>query len=243
MGWPTSQDYNEALQNLATSFNDLDLRDGSVSTNAIGLPTPFSGNFADVYEVRSPAGQKWAVKCFTREVAGLSERYRTIDLHLKQAKLPFTVSFQFLEEGIRIHGRWYPALKMQWVEGQTINAFVRERLDRKNLLEALAQIWIRVARRLREAKLAHGDLQHGNALLVPGSTANSVGVKLIDYDGMIVPDLLAKPSGEVGHPAYQHPERARGRVYSAEVDRFPHLVIVTALRSLWVGGRQLWEKY
>src|SRR5204863_8121339 len=107
----------------------------------------------------------------------------------------------------------------------------------------LGLIWLRLARRLREANLAHCDLQHGNVLLVPGRRAESLAVKLIDYDGMFVPALAGSPSGEVGHPAYQHPQRLRDGTYNLEVDRFPHLVIYTALRGLIVGSRYLWNKF
>ena len=33
------------------------------------------------------------------------------------------------------------------------------------------------------------------------------------------------------------------RAYSPDVDRFPHLVVATALRGLGVGGPALWERY
>ena len=81
---------------------------------------PYSGNFADVYQVRCPGGASWAVKCFTREAPGLRERYAEISKHLQRAKLPFTVDFTYLEKGIRVAGAWYPVLKMQWVEGLTL---------------------------------------------------------------------------------------------------------------------------
>src|SRR5262249_5450618 len=118
MGWPWPQDYNEAVQNPCTSFSDLELRDGQPILNPLGLPIPRSGNFADVYEFVCPATQtRWAVKCFTRQVAGLRERYSEISRHLQDARLPFTVDFQYLEQRIRIRGQWYPILKMRWVEG------------------------------------------------------------------------------------------------------------------------------
>ena len=244
MAWPLSQDYNEAIQNPQTSFSDPELRQGQVVVNALGIPQPCSGNFADVYAVECPATQtKWAVKCFTREVRGLRERYSEISKYLQQVNLPFTVDFQYLEQGIRVAGRWYPVLKMHWVEGFTLNAFVRDMLDKPNMLEALGRIWVRMAHRLREAKLGHCDLQHGNVLLVPGISANALALKLIDYDGMWVPALARSPSGEIGHPAYQHPQRLREGTYNPEVDRFPLLVIITALRGLATGGRALWEKY
>jgi hypothetical protein len=244
MVWPLSQDYNEAIQNPLTSFRDPDLRQGQVVTNALGLPQPCSGNFADVYAVECPAtGTKWAVKCFTREVHGLRERYSAISSHLRQVRLRFTVDFDFLEEGIRVAGRWYPVLKMRWVEGFTLNTFVRDMLDRPATLEALARIWLRMAWRLGESRLAHGDLQHGNVLLVPGRTDSSLAVKLIDYDGMWVPALAQTPSGEVGHAAYQHPQRLRESIYGPDVDRFPLLAIYCALRALAIGGRSLWERH
>src|SRR5262249_49515262 len=48
---------------------------------------------------------------------------------------------------------------------------------------------------------------------------------------------------EVGHPAYQHPQRARDGAYGLEIDRFSHLVIYTALHALIRKGRPLWEKF
>jgi DNA-binding beta-propeller fold protein YncE len=243
MGWPLSQDYNEAIQSPATSFRDPELRQGEAVLNPLGLPLPRSGNFADVYETTCPGGAKWAVKCFTRPVAGQHERYAAISRHLQDVRLPFAVAFQYLDEGIRVRGRWYPVLKMRWVEGLLLNEFVRDNVDRPALLENLLVIWARMARRLREGRLAHGDLQHGNVLLVPGSKSASLALRLIDYDGMYVPALAAQPSGEVGHPNFQHPARAAERAYHLKIDRFPLLQVATALRALTVGGRALWERY
>ncbi len=228
MSWPLSQDYNEAIQSPARNFSDADLKRGAVATNALGLPMPYSGNFADVYEVRCPAGSRWAVKCFTREIPGLRQRYEAISRHLRQTKLPFTVDFSYLDEGIRVAGRWFPVVKMQWVEGLTLNQFVAKYADKPAVLEGLLHIWARMARHLRASGAAHGDLQHGNVLLVPEAGAASLGLKLVDYDEFFVPALAGKPSGEVGHGSYQHPRRTREGTYSLEVDRFPVLLIATA---------------
>src|SRR5262249_22483072 len=105
------------------------------------------------------------------------------------------------------------------------------------------QMWLPLAQKLRRAGVAHADLQHGNVLLVPGQKAATLDLRLIDYDGMFVPALAGVPSGEVGHPNYQHPQRLRSGAYDAESDRFAHLVIYTALRCLLAAGRPLWEKY
>jgi WD40 repeat protein len=241
MAWPVSQDYNEAIQGPSNCFKDPDLRAGAVATNPLGIPLPCSGNFADVYQVRSPQG-RWAVKCFTREVPNLRQRYQAITEHLKQFQLPFTVESAFLEEGIRVQGRWYPILKMQWIEGLTLNEFVRQHADKPAMLEALSQLWAKMGVRLRDAGVAHCDLQHGNVLLIPGA-GNSVVLKLVDYDGMFVPALANLPSTELGHPNYQHPQRARAHAYDEELDRFPLLLIAAALASVKVGGAKLVQTY
>jgi WD40 repeat protein len=243
MTWPLSQDYNEAIQSPQVAFSDPELRGGRPVVNALGMPMPRSGNFADVYEFSGADGTKWALKCFTRAVEGRCQRYEQISRHLAQSRLPFTVDFQYLEQGIRCRGQWFPLLKMRWVDGLLLNLFVREALERKGTLDALGQIWVRMARRLREAGIAHGDLQHGNVLLVSGSKASALAVKLVDYDGMFVPALAGASSGEVGHAAFQHPRRRLEGTYNAEVDRFPLLVVACALRCLSVAGRPLWERH
>ena len=58
-----------------------------------------------------------------------------------------------------------------------------------------------------------------------------LSVKLIDYDGMWVPALARARSGEKGHADFQHPQRLHEATWSPAVDRFPHLVIYTALRA------------
>jgi WD40 repeat protein len=243
MAFPHPTEYHEAIQNPRHCFRDPDLRHGQPVLDPLGLPRVCSGNFADVYHIQGASGHGWAVKCFTRERPGLGQRYQAISDHLRRHPLPFMVRFLYLEDGIRVGGRWYPVLKMRWVEGLTLNAFLRDHLDHVPLLQRLADLWVKVAEQLRTAQVAHGDLQHSNVLLVACDRVGKLTLKLIDYDGMFVPDLAEQAPGEVGHPNYQHPTRLREGTYNAEVDRFPHLLIYTALRVLAVGGRPLWERY
>ena len=243
MNWPLSHEFNEAVQHPRTAFADLDLQATEPVVGATGLPLPRSGNFADVYQMRGADGRDWAAKCFTRPVTGLAERYARVSEALAAANFPFAVGFRFLAEGIKVGGQWRPVVKMEWVEGLLLNQVVRENAARPSVLTALGQLWVKLAKRLREAGVAHADLQHGNVLLVPGSRSGAYGLKLIDYDGMYVPALANTPSGEAGHPSYQHPTRTAARTYSPDVDRFPLLVIMTALQGLAVGGAALWERY
>ena len=243
MAWPKATDFIEAVQDLRVSMEDEELRGGEVARTPLGLPMLWSGNFADVFKIHCPAtGNTWALKCFTREVRGLQDRYRNIAAHLEQAQLPFTVDFQYLEQGIRIGGERFPVLKMRWVEGLTLAEFVEEHLERPSNLKMLLDLWVKLAARLREAEVAHADLQHGNVLLVPMS-GGSFALRLVDYDGMYVPALAGTRSGEVGHPAYQHPQRLREGTYNAEVDRFSHLAIYCGDPLPDAGRRELWQRF
>ena len=247
MAWPQATDFAEAIQNLRVAFRDPDVRIGHAVMNAMGLPMSRTGNFAAVFEVRSPSdAQSWAVKCFTRHVPGLQERYGHIDAHLRGHRLPFMVGFQYLPESVLVRGQWYPFLKMHWVDGLRLDEFLADCLTKpnyKSTLRTLCGMWARMARMLREAEVGHGDLQHGNVMLVPVPGREAYNLKLIDYDGMYVPTLEGNPSGEVGHPAYQHPQRVTQGGYGLEVDRFSHLVIYTTLHCLIVDGRELWGQY
>ena len=244
MAWPRATDYTAAIQNPASCFRDPELSRGQAASDMLmGLPLMYSGNFASVFKITCPGEQVWAVKCFTRQVSDLQERYQRISDHLDRQRRKFAVEFVYLPEGIRINGAWYPILKMRWVEGFTLNEFLRDHAGQPALIEQLGLLWLRLASELRDAKMAHGDLQHGNVMLVPGSKSTSIALRLIDYDGMWVPALASRPPGEVGHPNFQHPARLASGGYTSEIDRFSHLVIYSALRFLAVGGKALWDRH
>ena len=153
MPWPLSQEYNEAVQNPATNFADFDLKQSEAVANALGIPMPCSGNFADVYQCE---GQRFALgrQMLQRESLGLRERYLKISGWLRRANLPFTVDFRYLKQGIRVGGNWYPILKMRWVEGLTLNQFVAQHLDKPAMLEALSQLWAKMGKSLRAGRSA-----------------------------------------------------------------------------------------
>jgi len=149
----------------------------------------------------------------------------------QQGQLPFLVQFRYLAEGIRIHGQWYPVVKMPWIQGFTLNQFVRDNLDKPALLDRLAKMWVRLAQQLR-ASVRHADLATRQRDLVPTRDPAVSVCALIDYDGMYVPSLARSPSGEVGKSNYQHRNGCARPSNNSEIDRFSHLVIYTALRCL-----------
>jgi hypothetical protein len=78
---------------------------------------------------------------------------------------------------------------------------------------------------LQSARIAHGDLQHGNVVI----TAR--GIVLVDYDGMFVPGLSGRPSGEDGHRNFQHPRRT-GADFGPELDNFSAWAVYLSLLAL-----------
>ena len=222
MAWPRSTDYIEAVQNLHQSMADEELRAGQLTKTPLGLPMVWSGGFADVYKIHNAStGSSWALKCFTKKVEGQAGRYEHISAHLSRARLPFMVDFRYLHQGIRVQGEWYPAVKMHWVEGGLrLNEFVEQYLNRPRTLKELLRIWVKMADRLRQASVGHCDLQHGNVLMVPRD-GGSLALRLIDYDGVHVPSLAGARSPELGHPAFQHPQRSRSESTQPKSTGFP----------------------
>jgi hypothetical protein len=200
MAWPTLQDYNEAFQNPRFAFVDPDLRNGQPDLNQLGLPRAICGNFACVYKIQS-SGQRWAARCFSSEVSDQQRRYEVISTYLAKVALPYTVQFSYIPTGIKVQGRPYPLLKMQWVQGESLTAFVGKYVGYPETLLSLATVWAKMMADLKEASIAHGDLQHGNVLVVDNK------LRLIDYDGMFVPGLAGNQSNECGHRNYQLPSR------------------------------------
>ena len=200
MSWPTPQEYNEAIQNPTSAFDKPDLKAGKPELWLGGIPKPISGSFASVYRLRCGQADR-AVRCFLQEIQGQQEQYAAISRELISKKLPYTVGFDYLVKGIRVHSKWYPILEMEWIQGESFIDYIRSHLQDPAGLRQLAIGWLAMMKALQAASIAHGDLQHGNILIVNGD------FKLIDYDGMFVPALAGRRSNELGHRNYQHPLR------------------------------------
>lgn len=224
MSWPSPQDYQEAIQAPRHCFADQELQRGSPRLDYLGLPKPISGSFASVYEITS-YGRRWAVRCFLREFPDQQQRYEKISLHLHEAKLPYTVGFQFQAKGIRIRGRWYPILKMEWVDGIPLITYIEQNVSRPDVLRVLTEQWRELITALKQSSIAHGDLQHGNILIAQQR------IRLIDYDGMFVPALTGFASHEIGHRNYQHPRRSLTD-FDVQLDNFSAWVIYLSLTAV-----------
>ncbi|HEY3856714.1 MAG TPA: hypothetical protein VGO67_20195 [Verrucomicrobiae bacterium] len=234
MAWPTPQDYNEAVQNPRLAFSDADLINGRAELNQLGIPRAIAGNFACVYKIQTNR-QRWAARCFNSEVSDQQRRYEAISTYLAKVALAYTVQFTYMPTGIKVQGKPYPLLKMEWVQGESLTVFVGRSIGYSDTLLSLAKVWARMMADLREVGIAHGDLQHGNVLVVGDQ------LRLIDYDGMFVPGLAGQQSNECGHRNYQLPSRT-GWDYGPYLDNFSAWVIFVSLVALAVHP-ELWSKY
>lgn len=99
--FPTGANYVEALQNPTLCFEDPDLKHGTVQQSPVLGPKAISGNFASVFSVTAPGGQRYALKCFTRDSSTLEARYQAISRQLSDLKptrlsQPWPVGIEYL---------------------------------------------------------------------------------------------------------------------------------------------------
>ena len=239
MKLPSDSDYLAAIQNPRQAFSDPDLQQGQpevMETGALaGLPRPRAGNFATVYKLLR-RDQSFAVRCFTRAIpADRARRYEDIIRHLAENRLPAFVEASFLTEGIRVQGQWFPIVKMEWVQGESLAHHVEKHRESPEALFDLAAAWVDLQGDLRRVGVAHGDLQHGNVIVTPD------GLRLVDYDGMFVPALAGRRSHERGHANYQHPDRDPD-FFNERLDRFSAWVVWVSLVAL-AHEPALWERF
>ena len=236
MSWPGITDYSEAIQNPRLCFKGTDLEAGVLATNKLRMPLVFSGAFACVYQV-SIGGRKYAVRCFTREVKDQQTRYNQLSDYLINVLPPSLVHFEYIERGINVKGDWYPIIKMDWVEGEPLSKFVGSKVGEPAEIQRLAGRWRGgPVPNLRGLGIAHNDLQHGNVMVESDGS-----VRLVDYDGIFLPEFKGERSPELGHKNYQHPERSSEH-YDENVDNFPALVVYLSLLAI-AADPSLWDYY
>ncbi|HVE46528.1 MAG TPA: hypothetical protein VNA57_07250 [Acidimicrobiales bacterium] len=223
MRFPSATAYMEALQDPASCFSDPELAAGTAALTAIGLPRALSGNVATVFRVDCQTGRSYAVRCFIRSFGDEEQRYGAIAARLQALAPSWLVGFELQPQGILVEGGWWPILKMEWSSGESLTSYLERNLWSSSAIAYLAHRVAELAQELTGSGVAHGDLQHGNILVLPGGT-----LRLIDYDGMYVPGLQGLSSNERGHRNYQHPGR-RQKDFGPHLDRFPSWVIYTSL--------------
>ncbi len=223
--WPSPREYNEAVQNPSTSFSDFELQQCIPQLDALGMPKPVTGNFASIYKVSCGAKQ-YAVRCFLQNIESQEQRYRLISDCIMSYDLPWTLDFEYLRQGILVGGEWFPILKMEWVDGETLDSYIARQLENPDGLRALKDNFLQMCSALEDTGIAHGDLQHGNILVTEDGE-----LQLVDYDGMYVPSMRGWDATELGHRNYQHPNRSPTH-FNEHIDNFSAWSIYLSLMVL-----------
>ena len=229
MNYPLISEYIEAIKSAEDNFEKLSYLRPVLGDD--GLPVMTSGNFAVVFKMKDEqSGKFYAVKCFTKEQEGRAEAYREITKELGNVSSPYILSIQYLEKELFVDTDQtteteFPVLLMDWVEGKTLDKYLRENLDDKYALEMLAYRFSQLAQWLIPQPFAHGDLKPDNILVCEDGS-----LVLVDYDGMYVPAMKGQKARELGSPDFRHPMRAEN-VFNEHIDDFP---IVSILFSLIV---------
>ena len=237
MPFPTTEQYQEAMQFPQKVLKDPELAACKVETSGIGLPFPRSGGFAITYKLLGN-GKNWALRVFhkDRTQAKLAERYGAVERGIKSSGLPYFVDFKFLVAGISIQTQTYPAVKMEWAEGIVLGTYIEKNRKNKTALQALRQNLQKMSQDMERAGIAHGDLQTDNVLVAPNGN-----LKFVDYDAFFVPEIRNLGAIEEGYPNFQHPKRRTTNPFDEKLDKFSYLVIDSALHAL-IEEPSLWDK-
>jgi hypothetical protein len=239
MSYPSIGEYNQVIQkrggNSFRTLNGIDLIPSR--TTPIKVYLYGSGAFAVVFK-GVLNGNTYAIRCFLSAENETIERYENICKYLANLDSSWKTECEFLNDEITVNGKIFPVLKMEWLNGVLINEFVTQNLSNNNVLSELQNKLVSISQDLENNNVGHGDLQCGN-IIISGNSTN-FQVKLIDYDGMYVPDLAFKKSIEKGRSEFQHPKRTFNN-FSPEMDRFSFWVMITALEALKI-DKTLWRE-
>ena len=230
MNYPLISEYIEAIKAAEDNFEKLKNRRPVLDED--GNPAFSSGNFAVVFKMKDEqTGKMHAVKCFLKEQEGRIEAYRQIAEELEYVSSTFLTPIKYLDKELFVDSSnsedsEFPVLLMDWVEGQTLDKYIREHIDDQYELSLLAYQFSRLAMWLMPQPFAHGDLKPDNILVKEDGT-----LVLVDYDGMYVPTMKGQKARELGSPDFRHPSRTED-VFDEHIDDFSLVSILLSLKAI-----------
>lgn len=230
MNYPLISEYIEAIkfaeENFATLTNLRPVLDED------GQPVMSSGGFAVVFKMKDgQTGKLHAVKCFLKEQVGRAEAYRMIAEELEYVNSTFLTPIKYLDKELFVDSNnsdesEFPVLLMDWVDGETLDKYIREHIDNEYELSLLAYQFSHLAMWLLPQPFAHGDLKPDNILVREDGT-----LVLVDYDGMYVPAMKGQKARELGSPDFRHPARTETD-FNEHIDDFSLVSILLSLKAI-----------
>ena len=230
MNYPLISEYIEAIKASEDNFDELKHLRPVLDDD--GEPMMTSGNFAVVFKMRDEqTGKLHAVKCFLKEQEGRADAYRMIAEELEYVNSTFLTPIKYLDKELFVDSKnsnetEFPVLLMDWVEGKTLDKYIREHIDDQYELSLLAYQFSRLAMWLMPQPFAHGDLKPDNILVKDDGT-----LVLVDYDGMYVPAMKGQKARELGSPDFRHPSRTEND-FDEHIDDFSLASILLSLKAI-----------
>ena len=183
MNYPLISEYIEAIKNAEDNFNVLiTLRPVYDEAGEIVMS---SGNFAVVFKMKEESsGKLYAVKCFLREQEGRDIAYQQITDELEYVSSNYLCSIKYFQKELFVDSTVssdteFPVLRMEWVEGVTLDKYVHQHISDKYALQLITYKFCQMAAWLMSQPFAHGDLKPDNILVTEDGA-----LVLVDYDGM-----------------------------------------------------------
>ena len=233
MIYPSVGQYTEAIKLADQSPEDYFATMTTLRPvlGADGNPVMSSGNFAVVFKMQDQNdGKIYALKCFTRDQEGRNESYRLIADELQYVESEYLTKIQYLEKELFVDtgtdDTEFPVLLMDWVEGETLDKYIRKNIHDKYSLSMLAFRFSRLAMWLMPQPFAHGDLKPDNIIVRKDGS-----LTLVDYDGMFVPAMKGQKSRELGSPDFRHPLRTE-EDFDEHIDDFSLSTILLSLKAI-----------
>ena len=237
MNYPLISEYIQSIKFSSENFDKLNnLRP---VLDADGNPIMSSGNFAVVFKMEDiQSGKLYAVKCFLREQEGRDESYRLIASELEYVSSTYLTPIQYLEKELFVDTKQgndteFPVLLMDWVEGLTLDKYIRKNIHDPYKLALITYQFCRMGSWLLSQEFAHGHLKPDNIIV-----REDGHLMLVDYDGMFVPAMRGQKARELGSVDYRHPLR-REYVFNGSIDDFSIAVIALSLKAISLNPKLL----
>ena len=229
MQYPLISEYVRAIQDASNNLDELahlvPVQDDH------GEPYRSSGAFAVVFKMKDEqTGKCYALKCFTEEQEGRAEAYRQIADELDMVDSPYITSVKYMEKELFVDSQCeedeFPVLLMDWVEGETMEAYISANYCNQYAMSMLCYRFGKMAAWLRTQSFAHGDVKPDNIIIRPDGS-----LTLVDYDGMFVSSMKGSKSPTIGTKDFSHPLRTMDD-FDETIDDFSLASIALSLKAI-----------
>ena len=229
MQYPLISEYVKAIQDAGDNLEQLAYLTPVLDDH--GEPYRSSGAFAVVFKMLDKStGKYYALKCFTEEQEGRADAYRQIADELDMVDSPYITSVKYMEKELFVDSQCeedeFPVLLMDWVEGETLEAYIAANYHNQSAMSMLCYRFGKMAAWLRSQSFAHGDVKPDNIIIRPDGS-----LSLVDYDGMFVSSMKGCKSPTIGTKDFCHPLRTVDD-FDETIDDFSLASIALSLKAI-----------